>query len=223
MKGADWTAYSPPSDCSWSWRKISQILTLFAPAYTNNLWLNSAKPYTVHDGYNWLRQVKPEVPWRFLCWNKLNIPKSSFIFWAFQHQRLLTKDRLQRMGLLIDGTCDVCNILPEDHRHLFHVCTYSTACWHILHQKLHITFPLDNLVTWFSAARLSKMQKRFIGACHVYMFYFIWKVRNEARIKSYVRRPEAVVQMVLRDIKARLFRCNTSKLKQRDAIWFQQL
>ncbi|XP_074306194.1 uncharacterized protein LOC141641432 [Silene latifolia] len=127
------------------------------------------------------------------------------------------------MGLIIDGTCDVCNNVPEDHRHLFYACTYSTACWQQLHQKLHITLPMDNLVNWFSTARVSKLQKRLIGACHVYLFYLIWKVRNEARIKSYVRRPEALVQMVLRDVKARFLRCNTSKMKQRDELWFQQL
>ncbi|XP_074293131.1 uncharacterized protein LOC141620062 [Silene latifolia] len=94
MKGKEWNDYSPFPDRSWSWRKISQIMALFSQAYTNNKWMNTNVEYTVRAGYDWLRQSKPMVPWTHLCWSRLNIPKTSFIFWAAQHKRLLTKDRL---------------------------------------------------------------------------------------------------------------------------------
>ncbi|XP_074288686.1 uncharacterized protein LOC141613844 [Silene latifolia] len=100
----------------------------FKQAYTNNNWLNASSDYRVKAGYCWLCDSKPKVSWRFLCWNTLNIPKNSFIFWVIMHQRLLTKGRLVRMGIIVDGSCDICTAALEDHEHLFSDCQYVRQC-----------------------------------------------------------------------------------------------
>ncbi|XP_074315124.1 uncharacterized protein LOC141651304 [Silene latifolia] len=56
----DWTSYEPPSDCSWSWKKIANFFKLFAPAYISGKWLGGDKEYRVQDGYHWLRDTKPK-------------------------------------------------------------------------------------------------------------------------------------------------------------------
>ncbi|XP_074298081.1 uncharacterized protein LOC141628893 [Silene latifolia] len=95
LKGKTWSTYTPPPDCSWSWRKITHTMQVFHQAYTCNKWLNAVAPYTVQAGYQWLRIKAPKVEWRHICWNQLNVPKYSFIFWSIMHSRLLTKARLQ--------------------------------------------------------------------------------------------------------------------------------
>ncbi|XP_074314439.1 uncharacterized protein LOC141649654 [Silene latifolia] len=54
LKGCDWTSYEPPIYCSWSWRKIAQLLKTFAPTYSSGKWLGEDIPYKVMDGYNWI-------------------------------------------------------------------------------------------------------------------------------------------------------------------------
>ncbi|XP_074271554.1 uncharacterized protein LOC141595486 [Silene latifolia] len=161
LKGAEWSNYTPPPDCSWSWRKIIHIMQVFHQAYTDSKWLNADVPYTVQSGYHWLRLKAPKVEWRHICWNQLNVPKYSFIFWSFMHSRLLTKDRLVRMGITVDPMCDICRLHPEDHHHLFYACEYALACSRILQKALGISLPGPSLIQWFSRARRSKFQRRW--------------------------------------------------------------
>ncbi|XP_074301564.1 uncharacterized protein LOC141632964 [Silene latifolia] len=202
MKGTNWCDYMATTDCSWSWKKIITIIQTFKQAYTNNRWLNLPHAYSIASGYDWLRVKRPMVPWRFICWNSLNLSKHSFIMWEFFHQKLPTKDRLIRMGLGIDQSCPICAALPETHMHLLCECEYSKACLSLLQN-------------------VTKLQRRFAGACHVALVYWIWRVRNESRLDLVVKSPAIIVQMVLTEIKSRFLKHNISILKSKDKIWFE--
>ncbi|XP_074305017.1 uncharacterized protein LOC141639945 [Silene latifolia] len=119
LKGVHWSNYNPPVDCSWSWKKIAHLMCIFKPAYSADSWLGKASDYSVIEGYNWLRCPGPPVSWYKICWNSLNIPKASFIFWIYNLGRLLTKDRLVHMGGVIDLKCFLCSTDDENHGHLF--------------------------------------------------------------------------------------------------------
>ncbi|XP_074300104.1 uncharacterized protein LOC141631314 [Silene latifolia] len=195
MKGVHWTEYKPPVDCSWSWKKIAHMMPLFKQAYIQDKWLGQDKPYSIQAGYQWLRIGKDKVPWTFVCWNRFNIPRHSFIYWAAAHQRLLTRDRMKKMGFGIDETCFLCGSSNEDHQHLFSDCPFSTLCFKLLQQKLHIQFPVQHLVTWQASGRgTSRLQRDLITACHVAIIYEIWQNRNHTRLHGSVRRPESIVQ-----------------------------
>ncbi|XP_074318524.1 uncharacterized protein LOC141655338 [Silene latifolia] len=212
------------SDCSWSWKKIVLIMSIFKQAYVSNNWLNSSKEYSVKAGYDWLRGSHPKVDWSYVCWNHLNLPKSSFICWEYMHKRLPTRDRLLRIGCPIHLVCSTCCQPSETHSHLVYECPYVIECFKLLHCRLYICLRVQELVHWFSTVRrLSKFQKRFIGACHVALIYWIWRIRNEAKMNVVVRRPEALVSQVLHDIKARVLALNTAPLLSRDQAWFQNL
>ncbi|XP_074277967.1 uncharacterized protein LOC141601571 [Silene latifolia] len=223
IKGTDWSTYTPPSDCSWPWRKIIHIMQVFHQAYTDSKWLNADVPYTVQSGYHWLRIKAPKVEWRHICWNQLNVPKYSFIFWSFMHSRLLTKDRLVRMGITNDPLCDICRLHPEDHHHLFYACEYALACSRMLQNAMKISLPGSGLVQWFSRARRSKFQRRYIGACYVGMFYYIWRIRNEARIDHCIRAPAQVVKLIISEVQSRFTRRNCNKLKSSDIAWLNSI
>ncbi|XP_074265940.1 uncharacterized protein LOC141588395 [Silene latifolia] len=224
MKNTSWTDYIAPSDCSWSWKKIVLIMSFFKQAYVNHKWLNSSNQYTVKAGYDWLRGSHPKVTWYYVCWNRLNLPKFSFICWEFMHKRLPTRDRLIRMGCAIDPVCSTCCQADETHSHLVCECPYAIECFRLLHCRLHTDLRVHELIHWFSTVRrISKFQKRFIGACHVALIYWLWRVRNEAKMNAVVRRHEVLVLQILHDIKARVLALNTAPLLPRDYTWLQNL
>ncbi|XP_074289390.1 uncharacterized protein LOC141614544 [Silene latifolia] len=127
------------------------------------------------------------------------------------------------MGTVVDLTCDICRAQSEDHQHLFYDCAYSVECCRLLHRRLNVSFPMGDLVRWYSSARCPKIVRKVSGACHVYLAYFIWRVRNEARLKQFVRRPEHVIQLIITDVKARFYRLNVSPLKSADRDWFDKI
>ncbi|XP_074283057.1 uncharacterized protein LOC141607605 [Silene latifolia] len=154
MKGCDWTDYKAPLDCSWSWKKIVQIKDLFK------------------SGYQWLQASRSKVPWRFICWNPLNVPSTSFIYWASLHKRLLTRDRLIQMGICQDELCCLCEMEPETHEHLFHGCEFTKRCMELMKLRLKIRFPDNDMIRWFSARTwLSVLQKLIVGAGYVGLIY----------------------------------------------------
>ncbi|XP_074314336.1 uncharacterized protein LOC141649548 [Silene latifolia] len=153
MKGNDWRDYTTPSYCSWSWKKIIHVKDIFKQGYTNDLWQNHTSPYFVAAGYHWLRTQTVKVPWRFLCWNNLNVPKHSFIFWASQHCKLFTLNRMARMGLGTITTCFICGLEDQSHAHLFYNYVYRKKCVGLLQDKLQLIFPADNMIKWYSLGR----------------------------------------------------------------------
>ncbi|XP_074304933.1 uncharacterized protein LOC141639785 [Silene latifolia] len=224
MKGIAWTDYKALVDCSWSWKKLTHIMDTLKQAYTNNNWLNTTAEYTVYAGYDWLRVKEPAIDWNYVCWNPLNIPKCTFIFWEFMHHKLPTKDRLIRMGLTIDQTCDICASQPETMIHVFYECEYGKLCTRLLQQALHCKFRLQDLNLWYSKGRgATKLERKYIGACHVALVYWLWRMRNEARMEACIRRPEHLVSKILSDVKTRFLKVNVSMLLAKDRSWFQSL
>lgn len=94
-----WT-HNPPPNASWYWRKLCAIKHQFRARYTNNKWmLNTKGVYKVAETYRWLSHTVPKVPWRYWVWNKLNVPKHSFVCWMTMWDRLKTRDKLCNWGL----------------------------------------------------------------------------------------------------------------------------
>ncbi|XP_074270935.1 uncharacterized protein LOC141594846 [Silene latifolia] len=224
MKGANWQDYAAPSDCSWSWKNIIQIKDKFKTAYSGDLWLNCTKPYTVAAGYLWLMPPAPKVSWRHVCWNSINIPKMSFIYWASKHQRLLTRDRIIRMGFGQDASCFLCDNAPEDHNHLFFHCAFSQRCMRALQLRLRTTFPPQMFEQWYKSGQgKSKLQHNFVSVCFVNLVYEIWHSRNIARIHGKVLHPEFIISQTIVNVKHRWSRRNRSVLKRSDQVWMDRL
>ncbi|XP_074302962.1 uncharacterized protein LOC141637302 [Silene latifolia] len=199
-------------------------MKFFQPAYTDDCWLGKATEYTVREGYDWLRSSSPSVSWWRLCWNSMNIPKSSFIYWVFMLKRLLTKDRLVRMGGGTDVTCDLCQTANESHEHLFFDCYFSNRCSILLQQKLGFQINPSALIDWNRRGRRkSILMRRVTTACYVQLVYMIWQERNRARIHSQVTHPVAVVRQVIKAVHTRFQMRNKSKLTKEEEAWIMQM
>ncbi|XP_074299210.1 uncharacterized protein LOC141630264 [Silene latifolia] len=108
LRGGHWTNYSPHSDCSWSWKKISHIMLFFRPAYTDDQWLGKRDAYTIKAGYDWIRTPMASVNWWKICWNTINMKPMNTYFLAVN----IVGDALR--------LCSRNFILVQDHAALSH-------------------------------------------------------------------------------------------------------
>ncbi|XP_074298801.1 uncharacterized protein LOC141629742 [Silene latifolia] len=181
------------------------------PKDEDGKWLGEDKEYTVAGGYEWLRAPQPKISWRYTCQNSMNIPRTSFIFWAAVKERLLTKDRLVKMRYGVDTTCFLCGTAQESHKHLFYDCCFSEYCIHLWQQQLQITFPARELSSWFSKHHgISKLQKKLMCSGQVVVVYAIWKARNKARVDQVVIQPLALMKHVLKEVLSRFWSKNAA-------------
>ncbi|XP_074298306.1 uncharacterized protein LOC141629161 [Silene latifolia] len=119
------------------------------------------------------------------------------------HQRLPTRDMLFRLLLLTDVTYPICQLYNESHSHLMFECDYAKACLSLMQQQLQISFRFPDLVAWYSAGRrVTKLQRKYTGACHVALIYWLWRVRNEALMDQFVRSPKMIIKQILSEVKA---------------------
>ncbi|XP_074299464.1 uncharacterized protein LOC141630573 [Silene latifolia] len=185
---------------------------------------NCSQSYTVAGGYKWLLPPSPKVQWRYVCWNSLNLPRTSFIYWASRLQRLLTRDRIIEMGLVGMTHALRVHFAHETHGHLFYNCDFSTKCIRVLQQRLRISFPPQSFVQWYASGReRSKLQRKFVCACFVSLTYEIWHARNIARLQGQIVRPEVLVFKLINSIKQRWSKRNHHILTQRDQVWIDSV
>ncbi|XP_074288985.1 uncharacterized protein LOC141614130 [Silene latifolia] len=193
-KGRDWTDYNPGTSSSWAWRKICEVKNSFKEAYIDNKWLGKDEEYSITEGYDWLMQDPGvKVPWYTIMWNRFNVNKHSFIAWLIKQERLLTMDRLLKMGIVTQTNCYLCGEDTEDHEHLFVKCRYINQCY-------------GKLMEWLNI--------RLQGE--------VWAVRNLCRHEHYVINPRKLVANVQYDCRLKLMQCKLENLKKGDVAWCKQ-
>ncbi|XP_074265711.1 uncharacterized protein LOC141588156 [Silene latifolia] len=206
IKGMPWKDYEPTPYSSWAWRKICEVKKLFKVGYTDDKWRGTDVAYTISDGYNWLlNETTQKFPWARIVWNRYNLPKWSFIMWLIQHHRLLTLDRLRKMGLDVPTDCYLCGMEAETHTHIFRTCIYITRCFQLLSSWLQI--PVGILLATeciLKLRRFSMLVRQIILAAIVGVHYGVWKSRNTGRVDGYVMNPVHLVRLVQVDCRRRV-------------------
>ncbi|XP_074311439.1 uncharacterized protein LOC141647223 [Silene latifolia] len=158
---------------------------------------------TVHCG-QWIYLVAGglvKVDWWPLIWNRLSLPKYAFIGWLMIQERLYTKDRMLRFGVISDGLCDICRTQMEDHQHLFYSCDFSTRCWTLLREWLGVPLPTNDVLHWCSMWRCrSLLKKQLVYAAVVALIYHIWMAQNVCREEHRVPIPRQIFNEIRRYI-----------------------
>lgn len=77
-----------------------------------------------------------------LFWNRVNLPKQRFILWLETLGRLLTKDKLEKMGLVCENKVYVIctEVKEEDATHLFQQCTWTKKVWSAVREWIGVYF-----------------------------------------------------------------------------------
>ncbi|XP_074315167.1 uncharacterized protein LOC141651346 [Silene latifolia] len=197
IKGQNWLDYVPTASSSWTWRKICQVKDQFKAAYCNGQWSTNTGRYTIFVGYSWLQGDQTEVPWHPVIWNRLNLPKHSFIGWLAIQGGLMTKDRLLRFGIIQNSICDMCMDQPEDHTHLLYQCRFSAQCWTLLADCLGVDLPSTGILEWCYLWRCrSLMKNKIVITAILAMIYHIWMARNPCTVESQLLMPSYVFKTV---------------------------
>ncbi|KAL9227703.1 hypothetical protein vseg_003358 [Gypsophila vaccaria] len=153
--------------------------------------------YTISSGYQWLLGDHAVVGWDKLIWCRYNQPKHAFLGWLSIQDRLLTKDRLLKMGIVHEATCLLCQEQEESTAHLFFHCPYSRYCVERMQNWLEAKVP--DLQDWNSlllAHRGSKLQRQVLMACVLALCHSIWAIRSTCRMEAKVLLPEALVAQI---------------------------
>ena len=165
-------------------------------------WTKSPK-YSIDLVYKDLLGTTDKVHWTDTVWNRAVIPRSRFVVWLSYHERLKTKQRLKRVGVVEDNRCPLCDSQTETIEHLFFNCDFSCQCVEALKHWLGVTWSIKNMNDLHRKRRMPKTQWRLTVAIFCNLIYAIWNVRNEAVWQKKVSRIQTVVETIKIDFKIR--------------------
>ncbi|KAL2898326.1 Cytochrome c551 peroxidase [Bienertia sinuspersici] len=135
---------------------------------------------------------------KVVIWNTASVPKHQFLTWLAFKQRLLTKDRLAKIGLIEDQMCCLCSNGNESHSHLFFECDYSKACMAMLANWVGLQAQqktLQQLVQRIARnCKGDKLRRQAYSAIINALVYFIWRARNDKMWNNHKWTVEQVVQ-----------------------------
>lgn len=196
-KGGKWEIFNAPATASWTIKKLSTVTNTLKP------WICRSH-YSIKEVYEHIMLNHHKVPWRFVVWNRISIPKTRFVCWLGARQGLKTKDKLFTMGVVGDDLCPLCGLEPESTHHLFFKCKFSRLCAAAIKSWIGVTFKHFALMD-FRKHRLTKVQQHIYTAIYACTVYHIWQCRNEAVWHVFVRSPENVISRINHDIKQRCY------------------
>ncbi|KAL4379553.1 hypothetical protein GQ457_02G032180 [Hibiscus cannabinus] len=116
FKGVDFWHIDNKPHFSWCIRKLLKLRGVAQPLFADG---SNGALLKVKDIWDSIRERQAKVIWHRLIWYSLHVPRHSIILWMTLLDRLPTKDRLLRMGIVVEETCLNCGVMHETRDHLF--------------------------------------------------------------------------------------------------------
>ncbi|XP_074297212.1 uncharacterized protein LOC141627913 [Silene latifolia] len=154
IKDHDWIDYKPGRGSSWAWRKVCWAKELVKHH------LLTTDNYSMKLGYTWLTNDGPDITWHPWTTTRLIIPRHGFIVSLTAHKRLLTQDRLIRMGITQTNVCFLCGCNAETVEHLFFRCPFSSRCLELAATWLKIALPDKGVIEWWVQQRARSLLQK---------------------------------------------------------------
>lgn len=164
--------------------------------------------------------------WSREVWNKMNIPKHSFICWLAMKRKLLTKDRTLRMKITEDSDCMLCEGNTETMDHLYFECTFSKMCLAEVCKWLGMNIKNTEVTgIWRRMARIAqgRIGRAFTMSALAAVIYHIWRARNEAVWMKRVPRPQAILEQIQYTCKNRCMEAVQKKKNKKGISWIESL
>lgn len=117
----------PDIQCSWILKAMFKHRDDLLQSDVWKGFQNTGK-YVTRKIYHMLRGDKPKVTWRKIFYGNLVRLRAKFILWMTCLDRLPTKDRLHRFGVVTDSKCVFCGLI-ETCDHLFFECATTKKVW----------------------------------------------------------------------------------------------
>ncbi|XP_020253988.1 uncharacterized protein LOC109831061 [Asparagus officinalis] len=149
--------------------------------------------------------VSSKVKWSNTIWENSSLPKHCFISWLAVNDRLLTRYRLMRRGIIQSAQCCLCNdTAPETRDHLFFQCKFSQVVWNEIMEWLQFrwrTCEWNILIDWFSCKLRGKGPKQKVKMIALSStIYSLWKERNNRTFKQVAKSTDQTVMVIKMDI-----------------------
>ncbi|KAK1295842.1 hypothetical protein QJS10_CPB15g00882 [Acorus calamus] len=158
--------------------------------------------------WNYVRSSIEPPPWSSWLWKPIQTPRHSLCVWQAFHNKLPTKLRLLRKGLISDSKCPLCLYAEEDVDHLFLQCAFSRYIWSSVLKGLLIrqSFPrsLAALPNWLSRVAVFPSQKLILQLALTTIFWHIWKEHNSRSFKGQITHKQTLLKFIKLSISSRL-------------------
>ncbi|XP_039033851.1 uncharacterized protein LOC120169819 [Hibiscus syriacus] len=163
-----------------------------------------------------IRKMREKVDWHRLIWFPAHVPKFSVVSWMVMLDRLTTKDRLRRFGIVTDNLCGLCGASQETRNHLFLECSYSCEVWRSIMNfcGLHYQLPSywDDAIRWMVLNFKGKSLLIYILKLAWTSFvYFIWEERNHRCFRGVTRSTDLIVNRISETVRIKLHRCHMNR------------
>ncbi|XP_058746826.1 uncharacterized protein LOC131619781 [Vicia villosa] len=151
---------------------------------SNNYWQTSVQigSYKTKHMYKELRGEKPNVPWYKIFYQNAARPRAKFILWIALWDRLPTKSRLTRFGIITDGNCAFCG-KEETQEHLLFECEITGKIWKTMLNWIgmdRIPHGWRNEKAWICMETMRKGWRRLLlKVVLAETVYAIWTLRND--------------------------------------------
>nr|XP_016478967.1 PREDICTED: uncharacterized protein LOC107800323 [Nicotiana tabacum] len=165
--------------------------------------------------YKALQGEFQKVTWRCLVCNNKGMPKCIFILRLAIQDRLATKERLARWGLVDETLCTMCHRNNETMHHLFFDCDYSNEIW-------------QKLLSWQGVMKRKKQWKEEVqwaekkaagksAGAEIYRMvltatvYHIWQARNSIIFQKKQVNAQSIVKTIVQEMHIRAQNCKKKK------------
>ncbi|XP_016501732.2 uncharacterized protein LOC107820043 [Nicotiana tabacum] len=190
-----------PKNASWATQKIFKARNYFANAGLSEEDVQKMEKYSVKQLYKTMQGDFPKMTWRKLVYNNQGQPKWTFILRLAIQQRLSTKEKLARWGIIAEQTCSLCNKENETVQHLFFDCETTRKIWLRLLEWQGIRRPKKSWqeeVTWM--AQISKGKSACATVCKMTLaavVYHILQERNSVIFQKKTRTSNVILRLII--------------------------
>ncbi|XP_059070479.1 uncharacterized protein LOC131860126 [Cryptomeria japonica] len=148
-------------------------------------------------------EEKKEWPLK-LVWSSPVLPKVGVFTWLALKKRILTGERLSRLGFLGPFRCVMCKKADESLDHLLLQCEEAQMVWNFLLGKLGWQTPLPNSVfellsSWNIQSHISVFSSVWLVAPSL-VVWEIWKERNRRIFQEKEESSASLLSRVEREI-----------------------
>ncbi|XP_062075434.1 uncharacterized protein LOC133779496 [Humulus lupulus] len=204
LKGIQIWDYKLHPDASWYWKKLIKIskdfpFSLLVSASANGKLILSRL-------YHLVLSSSPK-PFMNSVWCSTSVPNHKFILWQEVLQKLATRDLLSYCHVPLPSLlCPICDLLPENHSHLFFECVFSRRVVQVVFEWLQgFCWPpiFTDWCSWLEADRNNITYQITIAALAASVYY-IWLTRNRCHFDSSCFMVSTVTSLIKTSVSARL-------------------
>ncbi|KAL4291690.1 hypothetical protein GQ457_14G009900 [Hibiscus cannabinus] len=217
LKGGDFWLIPCTNSMSWFMKKLLKAREEAAPFFAAHSDLSKMNSKLIWDE---TRLCRDRVVWHKLVWFAQHVPKHAIISWLAFLNRLATRDRLMRMGVVNENCCIFC-AAEESRNHLFFECVFAREVWRgVLTMCLlnRDVLDWDAEIEWAIGFMKGNSLLTFILKLSLSAsIYLIWEERNRRCFTGVAHTVEDILRLIREIVKIKITYRGIHRLTQVDS------